>query len=69
MISDLCNRILERPNAVDLKTLIEEIKRVGSLDLNIDDSRFVMQIISNDDVAEEYSDLLEELINVTLFVD
>lgn len=67
MITELCETILAEPRAVDIKTLIEEVKRKGPLDLSLQDRKVINDVIENPKVTEEYSDLLNELAGVILF--
>lgn len=67
MITELCETILSEPRAVDIKTLIEEVKRKGPLDLSLQDRKVINDVIENPKVTEEYSDLLNELASVILF--
>ena len=67
MITELCETILTEPRAVDIKTLIEEVKRKGPLDLSLQDRKVINDVIENPKVIEEYSDLLDELAGVILF--
>lgn len=67
MITELCEIILTEPRAIDIKTLIEEVKRKGPLDLSLQDRKVINDVIENPKVIEEYSDLLDELAGVILF--
>lgn len=67
MITELCETILTEPRAIDIKTLIEEVKRKGPLDLSLQDRKVIDDVIKSPKVIEEYSDLLDELAGVILF--
>jgi len=65
MIADLCNKILEEPRAIDIKTLIEEVKRVGIKDITLEETMALVKVADDPTVLEEYADLIDEL-KVTL---
>ena len=66
MITDLCNTIIRRPNAVDFKALVEEIKRRGSSDLNTEEIRMVIKVINTPEAQEEYTDFIEVLTSMII---